>query len=97
MDVNNLLNTFLKYFLLLVIYLCKPHIAKFIISLTSFIQILVYYLLEVSLIISITISFLNVFFSKICYSFSIFPKKKSILQNKNNIVLLLKKMILNTS
>ena len=56
-----------------------------------FIQILIYYLLEVSLNIFITISFLSVFFSKIGYSFSVFPKKiKSILQNKKNIVQLLK-------
>ena len=75
MNVSNLLNSFLNYFLWLLIYLCKSHVVKFIISLTSFIQILVCYLLEVSLITSIVTSFVS-FLSKISYSFSIFPKKK---------------------
>ena len=60
-DVNNLLNAFLNYFLLLVIHLCKSHVVKFIISLISFIQILVYYLLEVSLIAFISTLFESFF------------------------------------
>ena len=56
------------------IYLCKPHIIKFIISITSLIQVLVYYLLEISLIVFISTSF-EVFLSKICYNFNIFQKK----------------------
>ena len=75
------------FFLWLIIYLCKSHVIKFIIFLISFIQILVYYLLEVLLIAFISISF-EIFFSKICYNFRIFPKKKSILQNKRNRFLL---------
>ena len=60
------------------IHLYKPHVVKFIISLILVIQILVYYLLEVSLIAFISTSFEFFFFSKICYSFSIFsPKKKA--------------------
>ena len=57
------------------IHLCKSHVIKFIISQTSFIQILVYYLFEVLLIAFISTSFES-FFSIICYNFSIFPKKK---------------------
>ena len=56
-NINNLLTTFLNYFLWLLIHLCKFHVIKFIISLTSFIQILVYYLLEMPLIIFIATSF----------------------------------------
>ena len=74
-NVSNLLNVFLNYFLWLLIHLCKPHIVKFIISLTSFIQILVYYFFEVSLITFIVTLFVS-FFSKISYSFGIFSKKK---------------------
>ena len=44
------------------LYFYIPHVVKFIISLTSFIQILVYYLLEVSLITFITTSFVIFFF-----------------------------------
>ena len=75
------------------IRLYKSHVVKFIISLTSFIQILVYYLLEVSLIAFISTLF-EIFFSKICYNFSIFSKKekekkrRSILQDKRNRFLL---------
>ena len=58
------------------IYLCKPHIIKFIISITSLIQLLVYYLLEISLIAFISTSFESFFLSKICYNFSSFQKKK---------------------
>ena len=95
-DVNNLLATFLNYFLWLMIHFCKPHVVKFIISLISFIQILVYYLLEVLLIAFISTSF-EFFFSKICYRFSIFPKKKSILQSKRNGFFYKEIIILNTS
>jgi len=41
------------------IHLYKHHIVKFIISLTSFIQILIYYLLEVLLITFIATSFVS--------------------------------------
>ena len=44
-----------------IIQLCKPHVVKFIIFLTSFFQILVYNLLEVSLIIFIATSFVSFF------------------------------------
>ena len=71
MDVNNLLNAFLNYFLWLVLYFYIHHVVKFIISLTSFIQILVYYLLEMSLITFIATSFVSFF-----YSFSICSTKK---------------------
>ena len=70
------------------IHLCKLHIVKFIISLTSLIQILVYYLLEVSLITFITISFVSVFVVKFVIVLAFLQKIKSILQNKNNRVLL---------
>ena len=53
-DVNNLLNAFLNYSMM---YLYNHHVVKFIISLTSFIQILVFYILEVSLITFIVITF----------------------------------------
>ena len=70
------------------IHLCKLYIVKFIISLTSLIQILVYYLLEVSLITFITISFVSVFVVKFVIVLAFLQKIKSILQNKNNRVLL---------
>ena len=75
-EVNNLLNAFLKYFLWLVIHLCKSHIVKFIISITSFIQIFIYYILEVSLITFITTSSLSVFVVKFILALAFFQKNK---------------------
>ena len=68
------------------IHLCKPHVVKFIISLILVIQILVYYLLEVSLIAFISTSFEFFFLVKFVIALAFFPKKKkkSILQNKRN-------------
>ena len=60
-NVNNLLTTFFNYFLWFLIHLCKFQVVKFTISLILFIQILVYYLLEMSLIIFIVSSFVNCF------------------------------------
>ena len=70
------------------ILLCKPHIVKFIIFLTSLIQILVYYLLELLLITFITTSFVSIFVVKFVIVLAFLQKIKSILQNKNNRVLL---------
>ena len=80
------------------IHLCKPHVVKFIISLISAIQILVYYLLEVSLIAFISTSFEFFFFLvKFFIALAFFPKKKkkSILQNKRNRFFYKEIMILN--
>ena len=83
-NINNPLNIFFELLFVMMIHLCNTHVLKFIIFLTSFIQILVYYLLEMSLITFIITSFVS-FFSKICYNFSIFfQNKKSILKNKKN-------------
>ena len=74
------------------IYICKPHVIKFITSLILFIQIFVYYLLKVSLITFIIASFVSFFFFwvikfVIALAF-FFPKKKNILQIKKNGLLL---------
>ena len=58
------------------IHFCKPHVVEFIIAVTSFIQILVYYLLEVLLIIFITVSFLSVFLVKFVITLAFFQKSK---------------------
>ena len=58
------------------IHFCKPHVVKFIISLISAIQILVYYLLEVSLIAFISTSFEFFFLVKFVIALAFFPKKK---------------------
>ena len=73
------------------IHFCKPHVVKFKIFLISFIQILVYYLLEVLLIAFISTSF-ELFFSKICYRFSIFPKKKKAYYKVKGIDFFIKKL-----
>ena len=52
--------------------LYKTHVVKFIISLTSSIQILVYYLLEVSLITFTVISFASFFVVKFVISLVFF-------------------------
>ena len=70
--------------------LYKTHVVKFIISLTSSIQILVYYLLEVSLITFIVISFASFFVVKFVIYLAFFPTKKKVLQNKKNRFLLYK-------
>ena len=70
--------------------LYKTHVVKFIISLTSSIQILVYYLLEVSLITFTVISFVSFFVVKFVISLVFFQPKKNILQNKKNGFLLYK-------
>ena len=95
MDDNNLLNAFLNYFLRLMIHLCKRHVVKFIISLISFIQTLIYYLLEVLLIAFISTSFASFFFK---VNFSIFLQKKKAYYKIKGIYFCYKKiMILNTS
>ena len=58
------------------IHLCKPHVVKFIISLILVIQILVYYLLEVSLIAFISTSFEFFFLVKFVITLAFFSKKK---------------------
>ena len=58
------------------IHFCKPHVIEFIISLTSFIQMLVYYLLEVLLIAFISTSFERFFLVKFVIALA-FPKKKT--------------------
>ena len=72
------------------IHLYKTHAVKFIISLTSSIQILVYYLLEVSLITFIIIPFASFFVVKFVISLAFFQPKKKVLQNKKNRFLLYK-------
>ena len=74
------------------IHLYKHHVVKFIISITSFIQILVCYLLEVSLITFIAITFVHFFLVKfvIVLAFLQKKKKKNILQDKKNAFLLYK-------
>ena len=75
------------------IHLYKTHVIKFIISLTSHIQILVYYLLKVSLITFIVISFASFFVVKFIIYLAFFQpkkKKKNVLQNKKNGFLLYK-------
>ena len=74
------------------IHLSKPHVIKFIISLTFFIHILVYYFLKVLLIIFIVTSFVSVFVVKFVVDLAFFSLKKNILQNKKNISFLLKKL-----
>ena len=69
------------------IHFCKPHVVEFIISVTSFIQILVYYLLEVLLSAFISTSFESFFLVKFNITLA-FSQKKSILQNKRNRFLL---------
>ena len=59
------------------IYLYKPHVIKFIISLTSFIQILVYYFLEVLLITLIATSFVSFFVVKFVTPLAFFPHTKN--------------------
>ena len=75
------------------IHLYKHHVVKFIISLTSFIQILVCYLLEVSLITFIAITFVHFFLVKFVIVLAFLQqkkKKKNILQDKKNAFLLYK-------
>ena len=78
------------------IHLYKHHVVKFIISLTSFIQIFVYYFLEMSLIKFISTTFVRFFFLFIIIvKFFIAlaflqKKKKNILQDKKNAFLLYK-------
>ena len=81
---------FLINFLWLMIHLYKTHVVKFIISLISSIQILVYYLLEMSLITYTVISFASFFVLKFVISLVFFQQKKNILQNKKNGFLLYK-------
>jgi len=73
------------------IHLYKTHVVKFIISLTSSIQILVYYLLEVSLITFIVISFTSFFVVKFIIFLASYYKIKRI------DFCYIKIMILNTS
>ena len=61
-----------------IIQLCKLHVVKFIIFLTSFIQILFYNLLEVSLIIFIATSFVSFFKVKFVITLAFKKKKKHI-------------------
>ena len=72
------------------IHLYKHHVVKFIISLTSFIQILVCYLLEVSLITFIAITFVHFFLVKFVIVLAFLQRKKIILQDKKNAFLLYK-------
>ena len=93
MDVNNLLDAFFNYFLWLMIHLCKPHVVKFIISLILAIQILVYYLLEVSLIAFISTSFEFFFFLvKFVIALAFFPKKKKAYYKIKGIDFFIKKL-----
>ena len=76
------------------IHFCKSHVVKFIISVTSFIQILVYYLLEMSLITLIATSFISFFVVEFVVTLAFFPKKKkSISQNKKNAIFFIKKLL----
>ena len=60
------------------IHFCKSHVVEFIISaVTSFIQILVYYLLEVSLSAFISTSFESFFLVKFVIDLAFFQKKKA--------------------
>ena len=68
-DINNLLNTFLNLFLWLVIHFYKSHVLKFIISLTSFIQILVYYSSKIKVCLLSSWSITNHKFCYIIYKF----------------------------
>jgi len=63
-----------------------PHVVKFIIFLNLFIQILVYYLLEVSLIKFIATSFVSFFFVvKFVIALAFFQKEKHITKYKELI------------
>ena len=72
------------------IHLYKYHVVKFIIFLTSFIQTLVYYLLEVSSITFIATTFVRFFLVKFVIVLSFLQKTKKILQDKKNAFLLRK-------
>ena len=75
------------------IHLSKPHVIKFIISLTLFIHILVYYLLKVSRIIFIVTSFVSVFVVKFVVDLAFFfIKKKTYYKIKRIYFFLLKKL-----
>ena len=82
------------------IHLYKTHVIKFIISLTSHIQILVYYLLKVSLITFIVISFASFFVVKFIIYLAFFQpkkKKKTYYKIKRMDFCYIKITILNTS
>ena len=77
--------------------LYKTHVVKFIISLTSSIQILVYYLLEASLITFTVISFVSFFVVKFVISLVFFQPKKTYYKIKRMDFCYIKIMILNTN
>ena len=77
--------------------LYKTHVVKFIISLTSSIQILVYYLLEMSLITFTVISFASFFVVKFVISLVFFQQKKTYYKIKRMDFCYIKIMILNTN
>ena len=80
------------------IHLRKPHIVKFIISLTLFIQILVYYLLEMSLITFISTLFESFFLVKfVIILVFFFQNKKQITKIKEIDFCYKEIIILNTS
>ena len=79
------------------IHLSKSHVIKFIIFLTSFIQILVYYLLEVLLIAFISTSFGSFFLVKFVITFAFFPKKRAYYKIEGIDFCYKEIMILNTS
>ena len=61
-----------------IIQLCKPHVVKFIISLASFIQILIYYLLEVSQITFVSTLFVSFFIVQFVTTLTFFFTKNNI-------------------
>ena len=62
MYVSQITRNSLDRKMLKTIQLCKPYLVKFIISLISFIQLLIYYLIEASLITFVVTSFGKDFF-----------------------------------
>ena len=80
------------------IHFCKPHVVEFIISVTSVIQILVYYLLEVLLSAFISTSFERFFLVKFVIILVFFFKNKKQITKIKEIDFCYKEIIiLNTS
>ena len=80
------------------IHFCKSHVIRFIISLTSFIQIFVYYILKVLLIALISISLESFFLVKfVIILVFFFQNKKQITKIKEIDFCYKEIIILNTS
>ena len=72
--------------------LCKLHVVKFIMSLVSFIQIFVYYLLKVPIIALVITSLCKFLIVKFVIVLAFFIKQKFMLKSKKAWIFLLKKL-----